>query len=123
MALPAHLAETFTPAEIAFMAEQEMIEIVPRQQLDPLNLIGGAIPRMRPPQRAKVPLWLALLLKRQRRATLVPPNWMASEWLQAKLDEEVKLDADGGPSGFSELPLRWLEMSDLILDVFAATIL
>ncbi|ORY82663.1 DNA replication complex GINS protein psf2 [Protomyces lactucae-debilis] len=117
MALPAHLTETFMPAEIAFMAEQQLVEIVPRQQLEQLPLIGGTVSRMRPPQRAQVPLWLALLLKRQRRATLVPPDWMASEWLQARLDEEVKTDAEGQPSGFSKLPLRWLEMSDLILDV------
>ncbi len=67
---------------------------------------------MRPPQRVTVPLWLALLLRRQKRATVVPPDWLGVQELQRKLEQEQKEQA------FSALPFRWLETSDLILDVY-----
>lgn len=99
------------------MAESQTIEIIPRQQLEELQLIGGRIPRMRPPQRSQVPIWLALLLKRQKRAYIVPPLWLSTEQLEKRLEEEKKVDSAGDLAGFSKLPFRWLEMSDLILDV------
>lgn len=117
MALPKELQSTFLPSELSFIAESETVSIIPRQQLDELDLIAGKIPRMRPPQRCEVPIWLALLLKRQKRATIVPPAWLTIEDLEAKLDEEKKTDGPGAISGFSKLPFRWIEIADLLLDV------
>lgn len=119
MALPKHLQSTFLPSELSFMAENETISIIPRQQLDELKLIGGTIRRMRPPQRSEVPIWLALLLKRQKRATVVPPAWLSIEELEQRLEEEKKIDEHGENAGFSPLPFRWVEVSDLLLDVAA----
>jgi len=43
-----------------------------------------------PPQRATLPLWLAILLKRQRRANVVPPPWLQTENLEFILDLETR---------------------------------
>lgn len=41
-----------------------------------------------PPRRASLPLWLALLLKRQRRANIMPPSWLHPEPLSLILEVE-----------------------------------
>lgn len=55
---------------------------------------------LRPPQRADVPLWLALLLKKQRRANIVPPPWLHPSSLAEIIRRETKQD----PTAFSEPP-------------------
>ena len=45
-----------------------------------------------PPRRATLPLWLALLLKRQRRANILPPSWLHPEPLTLILDIETQHD-------------------------------
>lgn len=49
----------------------------------------GPIEPLVPPRRASVPLWLALLLKRQRRANILPPSWLHPEPLNFILDIET----------------------------------
>lgn len=116
MALPKSLQSTFQPSELSFIAENQVIDIIPRQALDSIDLYSGTIASMRPPRRSSVPLWLAILLKRQRRATLVPPSWLTVESLESKLHDESSSDSRGQHSGFSDLPFQWIELSDLILD-------
>lgn len=202
MALPRDRQGTLTPAELFFLAEQETVTIVPRLTLPKLRLVSytpsaserssggdgssrrgggrhdasdGVIPAMRPNRRVRVPLWLAVLLKRQRRCNVEIPEWLHAEQLQRKVDEErgiVRRDAAGRDAderrriarrraeierqrsgtppppgldrrrhtgdgdrdnddgdgddddeegrvpgqGFSKLPLRWVELSDILLD-------
>ncbi|KAJ5974145.1 GINS complex subunit Psf2 subgroup [Penicillium waksmanii] len=86
MAFP--LPRGLTPSEIGFLAEMEMVTVVPRQRLEGLELLGGPIEPLVPPQRASLPLWLALLLKRQRRANIMPPSWLHPEPLNLILEVE-----------------------------------
>ncbi|OJJ46738.1 hypothetical protein ASPZODRAFT_152164 [Penicilliopsis zonata CBS 506.65] len=88
MAFP--LPRGITPPEIAFLAEMEMVTIIPRQRLEGLELLGGPVEPLRPPRRASLPLWLALLLKRQRRANILPPPWLHPEPLSFILDVETQ---------------------------------
>ncbi|KAL4871813.1 DNA replication complex GINS protein psf2 [Aspergillus spectabilis] len=88
MAFP--LPRGITPPEISFLAEMEMVTIVSRQRLEGLELLGGPIEPLIPPRRATVPLWLALLLKRQRRANIFPPPWLHPESLSLILDIETQ---------------------------------
>lgn len=112
MALPVKLEETFTPAEIAFLAEDEIIEVLPRQGLDSLELLGSDIPRMRPQLRSKVPLWLALVMKKQQRCQIVPPEWLSVEVLTSIYEEEAKT-----VDRFSNrLPMNWLEIGHILLN-------
>lgn len=50
----------------------------------------GSIDALQPPRRAQIPLWLALLLKRQRRANILPPSWLHPEPLNFILDIETQ---------------------------------
>ncbi|KAJ5334100.1 GINS complex [Penicillium brevicompactum] len=86
MAFP--LPRGVTASEIAFLAEMETVTIVPRQRLEGLELLGGPVEALAPPRRADIPLWFALLLKRQRRANIIPPSWLHPEPLGLILEVE-----------------------------------
>ncbi|KAI1113815.1 GINS complex, PSF2 component [Nemania sp. NC0429] len=98
MALP--LPSGLVPAEVAFLCEMEMITVVPRQRLESIPMLSGKTPSLRPPRRADLPLWLALLLKKQRRANIVPPPWLLPSSLQDIVHAETNLD----PEAFSPPP-------------------
>ena len=53
-----------------------------------------------PPQRTELPLWLALLLKRQRRCNIYPPPWLHPE----ALSEIIELETKHFPDSFSPAP-------------------
>ncbi|KAF3942094.1 hypothetical protein ABW19_dt0204452 [Dactylella cylindrospora] len=99
-----------TPHEVAFICESELITIVPRQRLDALNLISIDTRPLVPPQRADVPLWLAVFLRKQRRCNIVPPDWLTVENLERLVREEPESAA------FSEMPWRWMEVAEILLD-------
>ncbi|KAH6666233.1 hypothetical protein B0J14DRAFT_199708 [Halenospora varia] len=98
MALP--LPPGLTPAEVAFLCEMEMVTVVPRLRLDSLSLLGGPTQALNPPRRAPLPLWLALLLKRQRRANIVPPPWL----LPNSLEKILRYETETSPETFSPPP-------------------
>lgn len=113
MALPSKLTTTFLPSEIFFLAEDTLITIVPQQSLDPIQLIGLKTPRLRPLQRADVPLWFASILKKQSRCNIVPPKWLQENSLKEIYEEELR-----NPNEFSDkLPYQWLELSQTLLDM------
>ena len=60
----------------------------------------GKTPPLRPPHRADLPLWLALLLKKQRRANILPPPWLHPDSLREIIHQETTVD----PQAFSEPP-------------------
>ncbi|KAL5120187.1 DNA replication protein psf2 [Pleosporales sp. CAS-2024a] len=140
MALP--LPPGLTPPETAFLCEMELVTVIPRQRLEGLELLGGHLRPLNPPHRTNVPLWLALLLKRQRRANILPPPWLNSHSLTAILDHEIDHDetfsppprlpaqpsanmlptsppflsnntADAAPDA---LPYHWLEIGEMLLE-------
>ncbi|KAL1302620.1 hypothetical protein AAFC00_002991 [Neodothiora populina] len=86
-----------TPAEVAFICEMEMVTVIPRQRLDTLELLGGPTQPLNPPFPTSLPLWLALLLKRQRRANISPPAWLSPSALSAILEIEVEHDEAFSP--------------------------
>ena len=62
--------------------------------------LQGDTPVLRPPHRANLPLWLALLLKKQRRANIVPPAWLHP----ASLAEIIHYETKVKPDAFSSPP-------------------
>ncbi|KAK4575381.1 DNA replication protein psf2 [Recurvomyces mirabilis] len=87
MALP--LLPGLTPSEVGFLCEMEHVTVIPRQRLDDLELLGGPTRALTPPIPTPLPLWLALLLKKQRRANISPPPWLSVEALTHILDFET----------------------------------
>ncbi|KFA77933.1 hypothetical protein S40288_02538 [Stachybotrys chartarum IBT 40288] len=55
----------------------------------------GTTPALRPPYRRDIPFWLAILLKKQRRANIVPPPWLHPESLRAVIHHETNIDKTG----------------------------
>ncbi|KAJ3062626.1 DNA replication protein psf2 [Podochytrium sp. JEL0797] len=109
MALSKGNRSALTPQEIEFIAEAQLITIVPTRTIaDKFELLAGEFGPFRPPLKSKVPLWMALSLKRKGKCTIVPPVWLDAEYLEAKLEEEKASD------GFTEMPFNWLETANLI---------
>lgn len=65
-----------------------------------LKKYQGKTPSLKPPHRAQLPLWLALLLKKQRRANIVPPAWLHP----VSLTEIIRLETVADPQAFSKPP-------------------
>ncbi|KAK6534608.1 DNA replication protein psf2 [Arthrobotrys megalospora] len=107
MALP---HQHLTPQEVSFICESELITIVPRQRLGALNLISVDTRPLVPPQRADVPLWLAVFLRKQKRCNIVPPDWLTVDNLERLVKEESESAA------FSQMPWRWMEVAEILLD-------
>lgn len=76
MALPKQLQAGMTPDEYTFLAEEQLIDIVPNVAISRIRLLSGMYGPFRPPTKATVPLWLALSLKRKRKCRIVPPSWL-----------------------------------------------
>ena len=56
-----------TAAELEFIAEDQIVEIVPKFKHGPLHLIQGDFGPFVPQARATVPLWLAITLKKRQK--------------------------------------------------------
>jgi GINS complex subunit 2 len=112
MALPVKLQQTFLPSEIFFLAEDEEITIIPRQSMDSVKLVGGTVPKLAAMRRVQVPLWLALLLKKQSRCSIVIPDWLDEENLKKIYDEETSNQREFS----SSLPWHWLEIGQALLN-------
>ncbi|PHH76464.1 hypothetical protein CDD82_3971 [Ophiocordyceps australis] len=93
MAMP--MPPGLVPSEVAYLCEMELVTIIPRQRLATISLLTGPTPTLRPPHRSHLPLWLALLLKKQRRANIVPPPWLHPDSLKEIIHHETVLDRHG----------------------------
>lgn len=112
MALPKSIQQNvFTPAEIEFISEYEQITILPLQRMEAITLLEGTYGPFRPPITIKVPLWLAVTLKKKHKCSIQPPKWLNIETLKKKKQkEEEELEE------FSDLPYHYLEISTILLD-------
>ncbi|GAA95490.1 uncharacterized protein L969DRAFT_92622 [Mixia osmundae IAM 14324] len=119
MSLPRALQGGFAPSELQFGPEQDvLVEIVPLFRMQtPFRLTGKLNGKSRtvgpfePPRRARIPLWLAVTLKRKRKCRIVAPPWMLLE----KLEELLREDTTS--LGFSALPFCYMEISRVLLEV------
>ncbi|KAF9448979.1 Psf2-domain-containing protein [Macrolepiota fuliginosa MF-IS2] len=111
MSLPNTLRTSITPPELELIATQQLIEIIPLVSMERTVFISGVYGPLRPPNKAKVPLWIAVNLKMKRKCHIIAPNWLTIEYLQNQLALETSNPA------FSELPFRYMEISKVLLDV------
>lgn len=102
---------SFSTKEISFLAEQENVVILPRFTMNGTQLIGADLHNLRALQRQQVPIWLALILKRQEKCNIVIPDWLTLKYLKEKYDQEVQF-----PNKFSDLPWHWLPISKMLLE-------
>ncbi|KAI9318361.1 DNA replication complex GINS protein psf2 [Dichotomocladium elegans] len=110
MALPRSHQSSFTPREIEFMAGNSTIDIIPTFKLNKLKFVQGVFGPFRPLLKTKVPLWLALLMKKNNMCTIVIPEWLSVDKLKDNLEQEQNNDE------FSALPYNYMEVSHMLLE-------
>ncbi|XP_041789599.1 DNA replication complex GINS protein PSF2 [Chelmon rostratus] len=99
------------PSEVEFLAEKEMVKIIPNFSLDKVYLIGGDLGPFNPGLPVDVPVWLALNLKQRQKCRIVPPAWMDVDKLEEMRDLERKEDA------FTPVPSPYyMELTKLLLN-------
>ncbi|KAL4685833.1 hypothetical protein H8959_001430 [Pygathrix nigripes] len=107
---PAALA-AMDAAEVEFLAEKELVTIIPNFSLDKIYLIGGDLGPFNPGLPVEVPLWLAINLKQRQKCRLLPPEWMDVEKLEKMRDHERKEET------FTPMPSPYyMELTKLLLN-------
>lgn len=100
------------PSEVEFLAEKELVQIVPNFSQDRIYLISGDLGPFVPSMQTTVPLWLAVDLKNRRKCRIAPPDWMTTEYLEQKKQDE------SASQFFTPMPSPYYtEVTQLILDV------
>lgn len=110
MALPSKLQRQFSPEEIQFIAGNDIISIVPNFTMEKMDFIQATYGPFIPPLQSQVPLWLALALKKNRKCTIVPPDWLNKEYLQELLQQEEAQDA------IQKVPFHYMEVAHMLLE-------
>lgn len=100
----------FSSLELAFQADDEPIAIMPKQALASMEMSGWVSPHLRPLRRSEVPLWFAVVLKRQDRCTIIWPAWLEAAQLQKFVDSEKT-----NSHQFSSLPWYWQMTSEILV--------
>ncbi|ORX42326.1 GINS complex, PSF2 component [Hesseltinella vesiculosa] len=110
MALPRSHQPAFTPAEIEFIAGNDPISVIPLYKMPAIKLIQATYGPFRPPLPTRVPLWLALSMKKNQKCKLLPPPWLTVDHLTERLEQEETKDE------FCALPFHYMEMAHMILE-------
>ncbi|KAK7256189.1 hypothetical protein RIF29_29627 [Crotalaria pallida] len=101
----------FSVEELEFIAEDEMVDIVPNLKMGPLNLISGDFGPFTPQIVTKVPMWLAVALKKRGKCSICPPQWMSVE----KLTHVLEAERDSQEMS-EQLPFHYVEISRLLFE-------
>ncbi|SSD58429.1 related to DNA replication complex GINS protein PSF2 [Saccharomycodes ludwigii] len=134
MSFPESLQNTFLPQEIQFIVENEPIKILPRittrqrkqyrqgsnydpdsknsHPIKPWRLITTNdynVNNMIAMKSTELPLWMAVLLKEQKKCNIIAPNWITVSNLDKYIDFELK-----NPMKFSSLPWNWLVIACIL---------
>lgn len=106
------IEKSFSANEVAFLAEQELISILPRYSMNGVQLIGRNLKKLKALQKVDVQLWLAILLKKQNKCNIVIPDWLSVPNLKNKYQEEQRIK-----DRVCNLPWHWIPISKILLDV------
>uniref|UniRef100_A0A915N6H8 DNA replication complex GINS protein PSF2 n=1 Tax=Meloidogyne javanica TaxID=6303 RepID=A0A915N6H8_MELJA len=97
------------PSVCEFIAENEIIQILPNFNERTIHLISGDFGPFEAGSPVTVPLWFALQLKYKHKCKIVPPEWL-------KVDELKKLVvAETERTTFSPLPNCFFEIAHILV--------
>lgn len=97
--------------EVEFLAERELVSVVPKFNSDKLYLISGEIGPFFVGVPAEVPVWLAINLKQRNECQIQKPSWMELATLENIKEEESNSDL------FTQLPSKhFQEVSQILLN-------
>ena len=117
-----HLRRDWKPLEdmdiCEFMAEEELVEIIPSFKYPKkLTLISGDFGPFVPSIPIKVPLWMALNLKRQQKCTIIIPRWVIELIKMSDVQDDkvsmINMSGSDGKSG-SAASEHWREILKLL---------
>jgi len=97
-------AKQIDPEICMFLAKNELLTVVPNFSHEGYKLIQGNFGPFKPNIACNVPIWLAVMLKKQNMCRMVQPEWMDVEYLK----EQVKLQA--ATTDFIKLPYHYIEI-------------
>lgn len=100
-----------TTAEVEFLAEDEIVRIVPNFEEDELDFIRGSFGPFIPQTPVDVPLFLAIALRRQHKCRIQCPEWMSA----AHLRQVKRLEKESAVSSLQPLPQHYMAVSSLLL--------
>ena len=109
-----NMKTTFSPNELEYFAEDEIIEILPKIKMEEINLIQGSFGPFESNVPVKVPLWMACILRKKGTCKIIQPKWLTVEYLKQILEEEKE---EKRQQDFSILPFYFLEISLILLKV------
>ncbi|XP_014673550.1 PREDICTED: DNA replication complex GINS protein PSF2-like [Priapulus caudatus] len=99
------------PSEIEFIAEKEIVTVVPNFSYGKIYLIGGDVGPFIGSIPVELPLWLAVNLKQRQKCRIIPPEWMNVERLEEKKQDETE------SKFFTEMPNEhYMEMTQILLN-------
>ncbi|KAG9462537.1 hypothetical protein GDO78_013907 [Eleutherodactylus coqui] len=89
------------PAEVEFLAEKQLVTVIPNFSLDKVYLIGGDLGSFNPGLPVQVPLWLAVNLKQRQKCRIL---------------EEIRNNERRGET-FTQMPNpHYMELAKLLLN-------
>jgi GINS complex subunit 2 len=100
--------DTNTISELEFLAETELMEIIPNFKKDEVKLMCGTYGPFKPNKPVKVPLWLAVQFKKNKKCRIVPPIWLDLEFLSGKVELEK------GNDSLQDLPFYFFEIYQIL---------
>uniref|UniRef100_A0A914LAC3 DNA replication complex GINS protein PSF2 n=1 Tax=Meloidogyne incognita TaxID=6306 RepID=A0A914LAC3_MELIC len=101
--------KTMDPSVCEFIAENEIIQILPNFNERTIHLISGDFGPFEAGSPVTVPLWFALQLKYKHKCKIVPPEWL-------KVDELKKLVVvETERTTFSPLPNCFFEIAHILV--------
>ena len=103
-------SRTLNAEYCAFLAQQELVTIMPLFTLDSISLLSGNFGPFRLHHETSVPLWLALLLRKSKVCIIRPPAWLGIDSLQIVLRYEKNNDS------FYALPHYATEITSMLLN-------
>merc|ERR1711976_218270 len=68
-----------------------------------IHLISGNFGPFEPEFPIELPLWAAIMLKKQKKCRLIPPNWMKDVWFIEKIKQEKFDFAEDIPFYYQEI--------------------
>ena len=101
-----------TPADLDYLAMNEIVSILPGFSLGKITLISGDFGPFIPSIATKVPLWFAIYLKERKLCQIQMPSWLCCEWLETKRNDE-RNDPDGT---LHPINLHYMEISSILLN-------
>ena len=77
-----------TSEEQEFYTEMEDIRIIPNFVLPSLELIAGNLGPIKPNMETRVPLWVAIQLRKAKKCKMVPPGYLSEDYIRDRISEE-----------------------------------